>query len=355
MPKAATRRPAKGRPRLARAYQPGAGRASHHARAGRSDGRRRRSRHLAEDGRGGDRQQSTGRTATELGPRHAVICGKCGRLDDSAGGGNGSLRATGIGSGVDHIARRQRTARIHRQQLALLDPSAADGRRCAAAARARRCATGWRCRRARSSRRQSPAGIRLYDGLGKIHFPITTSSPEAQRYFNQGMGFAYGFNHAAAIASFKEAQRLDPDCAMCWWGESLAYGPNINAPLTPDANTLALKAIAAGAAAVGQGHAARAGADHGAGQALFGRPQCQARRSRRRLCRCDADGRPLLSAARRHLAARRRSGDGHAAVGLLGARQAERQAAARRSDPPGRNGAGPQSPTIRRRRTSTST
>ena len=90
----------------------------------------------------------------------------------------------------------------------------------------------------------SAPGIRLYSGLGKVDFPITTSSPEAQRYFNQGMGFAYGFNHAAAIASFREAQRLDPECAMCWWGESLAYGPNINAPLTPDANTLALKAIA---------------------------------------------------------------------------------------------------------------
>jgi hypothetical protein len=84
---------------------------------------------------------------------------------------------------------------------------------------------------------QTAAGIRLYDGLGKVQFPITTKSVEAQRYFNQGMGFAYGFNHAAAIASFREAQKLDPECAMCFWGESLAYGPNINAPLTPDANS----------------------------------------------------------------------------------------------------------------------
>jgi tetratricopeptide (TPR) repeat protein len=91
---------------------------------------------------------------------------------------------------------------------------------------------------------QPTAGIRLYDGLGKIHFPISTSNPTAQRYFDQGLGFAYGFNYAAAVASFREAQKLDPECAMCWWGESLAYGPNINAPLTPDANELALKAIA---------------------------------------------------------------------------------------------------------------
>ena len=91
---------------------------------------------------------------------------------------------------------------------------------------------------------QQEPGIRLYDGLGKIHFPITTANPMAQRYFDQGLGFAYGFNHAAAIASFREAQKLDPGCAMCWWGEALAHGPNINAPITPDANALALKANA---------------------------------------------------------------------------------------------------------------
>ena len=91
---------------------------------------------------------------------------------------------------------------------------------------------------------QASPGIRLYDGLGKVDFPISTANPDAQRYFNQGLGFAYGFNHAAAIASFREAQRLDPECAMCFWGEALSYGPNINAPITPDANLLALKSVA---------------------------------------------------------------------------------------------------------------
>ena len=76
----------------------------------------------------------------------------------------------------------------------------------------------------------------LVDGLGQVNFPITTSNPTAQRYFNQGLGFAYGFNHAAAIAAFREAQRLDPQCAMCFWGEALAHGPNINAPMDPAAN-----------------------------------------------------------------------------------------------------------------------
>jgi tetratricopeptide (TPR) repeat protein len=76
----------------------------------------------------------------------------------------------------------------------------------------------------------------LYGGLGKVHFPITTSNPLAQRYFDQGLSFAYGFNHAAAIAAFREAQKLDPSCAMCFWGEALAHGPNINAPMDSAVN-----------------------------------------------------------------------------------------------------------------------
>jgi len=80
------------------------------------------------------------------------------------------------------------------------------------------------------------AAVPLYDGLGKVHFPITTSNPLAQRYFDQGLSFAYGFNHAGAIAAFREAQRLDPQCAMCFWGEALARGPNINAPMDPAVN-----------------------------------------------------------------------------------------------------------------------
>ncbi len=128
------------------------------------------------------------------------------------------------------------------QQLALLDPSASMVGLCGGGK-----GPSMRDRLAMVAavvQAQPAPGIRLYDGLGKVHFTISTSNPVAQRYFDQGMGFAYGFNHAAAIASFREAQKLDPNCAMCWWGESLAYGPNINAPLTPDANELALKAIA---------------------------------------------------------------------------------------------------------------
>jgi len=130
------------------------------------------------------------------------------------------------------------------QQLALLDPIKAISAMCGGGSKSAAMRDRIAMAAAIVAQNPTPAGIRLYDGLGKVHFPITTSSPVAQRYFDQGMAFAYGFNHAAAIASFREAQRLDPDCAMCFWGESLAYGPNINAPLTPDANSLALKSIA---------------------------------------------------------------------------------------------------------------
>lgn len=74
------------------------------------------------------------------------------------------------------------------------------------------------------ARAQAP----LLSGLGDFNHPITTDDPWAQRYFNQGIIMASGFNHAEAIRAFRAAQRLDPGCAMCFWGEALATGPNIN-------------------------------------------------------------------------------------------------------------------------------
>jgi len=73
-------------------------------------------------------------------------------------------------------------------------------------------------------------GAQLYDGLGASHRQITTSSPEAQKYFDQGMRFAYAFNHDEATRSFARAAELDPHCASCYWGVSLTVGPNYNLP-----------------------------------------------------------------------------------------------------------------------------
>lgn len=68
----------------------------------------------------------------------------------------------------------------------------------------------------------------LYDNLGDRSRPITTSSEQAQAYFDQGMQLAYAFGRSKAVASFREAQRLDPECAMCYWGEAWALGPYVN-------------------------------------------------------------------------------------------------------------------------------
>lgn len=70
----------------------------------------------------------------------------------------------------------------------------------------------------------------LYDDLGDLHYSVTANA-EAQPYFDQGMRLYYAFNHAEAIAAFRAAQQLDPACAMCWWGEALSWGPNINLPM----------------------------------------------------------------------------------------------------------------------------
>jgi len=73
----------------------------------------------------------------------------------------------------------------------------------------------------------------LFSGLGGVDFPITTASPVAQNYFNQGLALAFAFNHAAADFAFTEATIYDPDCAMCYWGSALVLGPNVNADMVP--------------------------------------------------------------------------------------------------------------------------
>ncbi|GAB4190670.1 MAG: hypothetical protein Fur006_32970 [Coleofasciculaceae cyanobacterium] len=83
----------------------------------------------------------------------------------------------------------------------------------------------------------------LFDNLGNYHHPISTSVPLAQRYFDQGLILTYGFNHAEAARSFQEAARLDPNCAMCYWGIALVLGPNINAAMDTEVVSEAWQAI----------------------------------------------------------------------------------------------------------------
>ena len=93
---------------------------------------------------------------------------------------------------------------------------------------------------------QGPAdadSVPLYDNLGDHHYAITTDVADAQRYFDQGLRLYYAFNHAEGIRAFREAQRLDAECAMCWWGEALAWGPNINLPMDSASGVAAWAAL----------------------------------------------------------------------------------------------------------------
>lgn len=73
----------------------------------------------------------------------------------------------------------------------------------------------------------------LLGNLGDHTHPITTQSALAQNYFDEGLILTFGFNHAEAIRSYQDALKLDPTCAMCYWGTAYALGPNINAPMDP--------------------------------------------------------------------------------------------------------------------------
>jgi tetratricopeptide (TPR) repeat protein len=83
----------------------------------------------------------------------------------------------------------------------------------------------------------------LWGNLGSLSFPVTTKNADVQRYFNEGLALAYGFNHAEARRSFRTAQSLDPNCAICFWAEALVLGPNINAPMAASAVQPALEAL----------------------------------------------------------------------------------------------------------------
>ena len=104
-----------------------------------------------------------------------------------------------------------------------------------------------------------PEAVPLFDGLGGFSRKVTTGSPEAQRYFDQGLAFMYAFNHDEAIRAFRRAGELDPKCAMAFWGVAIANGPHINNPVVPDDRARAAwkalgeaKALAPGARPVEQ-------------------------------------------------------------------------------------------------------
>src|SRR5437660_12569711 len=88
-----------------------------------------------------------------------------------------------------------------------------------------------------------PQPATLMPGLGDLHHPVTTSNPEAQKFFDQGLRLIYAFNHQEATSSFQRAAELDPRMAMAWWGIAESIGPNYNDPADPDRFKQAHEAI----------------------------------------------------------------------------------------------------------------
>jgi tetratricopeptide (TPR) repeat protein len=93
------------------------------------------------------------------------------------------------------------------------------------------------------AKKPSPTGelAPRLQNLGSHTFPVTTKSKKAQLFMNQGLNLTYGFNHAEAGRAYREAARLDPSCAMAYWGQSLVLGPNINAAMDPNNEPMALE------------------------------------------------------------------------------------------------------------------
>jgi tetratricopeptide (TPR) repeat protein len=98
------------------------------------------------------------------------------------------------------------------------------------------------CSCSRPAAEQVPS-VPLFDNLGNHQHKVTTSSEQAQRYFDQGLRLVYGFNHDEAERAFREAVRIDPNCAMAWWGIAYTLGPNYNLPMIGDRNQAALEAV----------------------------------------------------------------------------------------------------------------
>lgn len=128
-------------------------------------------------------------------------------------------------------------------QLAALDPARLASALCGTRPAAMNPTRALLAAAAMAQPASKPGLVPLLDDLTGSAFPVSTRDAAARRWFSQGLMLTYGFNHAGAVASFRMAQRLDPGCAACWWGEALALGPNINAPMDGRDRPAALAAL----------------------------------------------------------------------------------------------------------------
>ncbi|MBX3236759.1 MAG: hypothetical protein KF814_11455 [Nitrospiraceae bacterium] len=96
------------------------------------------------------------------------------------------------------------------------------------------------------------AATALFDNLGSLHHEISTTSPQAQQFFDQGLRLVFAFNHEEAVASFEEAIRLDADAPMPYWGLGLSLGPNINSAMDAKQEPRAAEALQKAASRLGR-------------------------------------------------------------------------------------------------------
>ncbi|WP_370178164.1 hypothetical protein [Alteriqipengyuania sp.] len=128
-------------------------------------------------------------------------------------------------------------------QFAALDPTRAGRAACRGLDRTGSLLDARLALASRVAANNGTGAIGLTADLPATDLPLDGMEPEAKRYFEQGIAFTYGFNHAAAIRSFGRAAEIDPDCALCWWGIALANGPNINSGMSDAQNRAALEAL----------------------------------------------------------------------------------------------------------------
>jgi hypothetical protein len=126
--------------------------------------------------------------------------------------------------------------------------------------------------------------VPLYTNLGEHTYPISTTNPQAQRYFDQGIRLTYAFNHAEAIRAYTEAARLDPSCAMCQWGIALAHGPNINAPMSEEGGREAVAAVRRAQALANGATPVERALIEALSRRYSDRTRCAARSARLRVC-----------------------------------------------------------------------
>lgn len=158
------------------------------------------------------------------------------------------LTALLIGSsGIAGSTNLQQANRLEGIRMAALDPSL-PGRNACRGIDANGAALDARLSLAAAMSPQllgtmSASSFPLYPGITESDIGVTGISAKARRFFDQGVALLYGFNHKAAVRSFRKARDYAPDCAMCWWGEATANGLNINAGITDEQNRAAIFAI----------------------------------------------------------------------------------------------------------------